>query len=141
VKGHRASSISRFLAVLVMLRSWLAMTNHCALAMMHRAAAAAPEESLPPCHRKAPAKPQDAPCQDMSQCCTGAKASLAEKVEVKFDASQFHFHAYAVVEMLVAFTSAAAAPAELEHGPPRAISFAELVLQRSVLTHAPPFGV
>jgi hypothetical protein len=42
--------------------------------------------------------------------------------------------------VFIVHQSRAAAPLLLDTGPPGAFSFAELILQRSLLAHAPPFG-
>jgi len=122
-----------------MLLSWFVITNHCALARLQQRVAA--EEDVPPCHRKkqAPEK-QEAPCQNMAQCCQAVKASLSGKAEVKFDASKFQLQLFAIVQVLAAQLVQPERPAVFDHGPPRAISFAEAVLQRSLLSHAPPLA-
>ncbi len=77
------------------------------------------------------------------QCCKAINgAPVPAKAEVKFDASKFQLQVFFPVEVLA---PQGAMPALIslarDHGPPRSISFAESVLQRSLLSHAPPFSV
>ena len=132
VKAFRSSSVSRCFVVAVMLLSWLVITNHCALGRMQVATG---EHTH--CH---PAKSDDgkkSPGDGMRECCRAVKASLASQVEFKFDVGQFQFHS---VAFLMTFVPVLQRAPEilLDHGPPRAVSFAEIVLQQSLLSHAPP---
>lgn len=138
MKAFRATSISRFL-VAVMMLSWFVITNHCALARMqpHQAM----QEDAPPCHKKKQASGTEAPCQEMMQCCKAVKASLPGKAEVKFDPFKFQVQVFAVLQLLAAQVAQPAPPFLFDRGPPRAASFAETVLQRSLLSHAPPLAV
>jgi hypothetical protein len=117
-----------------MLLSWLILTNHCALGLMRVAAKAKVEHDC--CHgasrepaREAPAGPQ--------QCCKDIKAALpAPDAKLHLNAEEYVFP---TVQILPPEHFEMGLPASLEHGPPlRSVSFAELVLQRSVLSHAPP---
>jgi hypothetical protein len=140
VKAFRATSISRFLVAAIMMLSWFAITNHCALAGMqptHKAV----QEDASCCYQKKQVPGTEAPCQEMMQCCKAVKASLSGKAEVKFDPSKFRLQIFAVPELLTAQVAQPASPFLFDRGPPRAASFAETVLQRSLLSHAPPFGV
>ena len=61
------------------------------------------------------------------------------KVDVKYGAALF-----TLIDFVLTAVPSAVAPqtaSELDTGPPRSISFAELILQRSLLSHAPPFAV
>jgi hypothetical protein len=98
------------------------------------------EEDVPPCHRKKQAPGKDAPCQQMAQCCKAVKASLSGKAEVKFDPSKLQLQVFSVVQLLAAQVGQPAPLFIFDHGPPRAASFAETVLQRSLLSHAPPLA-
>ena len=118
-----------------MLLSWLILTNHCALGMMRPTRKAEVEHSC--CHggshkpaNKAPEVPQ--------QCCKDIKASLASvDAKLHLPAEEYVFFIALIFprELLQSV-----AMVSFEHGPPppRAVSFAELVLQRSLLSHAPP---
>lgn len=138
MKAFRTPTISRFLVVAVMLLSWFVITNHCALARMQAQMAAQDEAEC--CHKKGQAPEKEAPCQELAQCCKAVKASLSGKAEVKFDTSNFQIQYFAILQVLAAQTAQPAQELIFDHGPPRAVSFAESVLQRSLLSHAPPFA-
>lgn len=136
MKALRASSFNRCLVVAVMLLSWLVVTNHCALGFMQAARGAETEHAH--CH----ASPGDAgkkgPVDSTCECCRMIKASLAGHPEFKFDAAQFSLPAWAIIEVLSAPAGDSVSAFIHDHGPPRAVSFAESVLQRSLQSHAPP---
>jgi hypothetical protein len=73
-------------------------------------------------------------------CCKLLRATLAKTTDgTGYDTSVFVWQPY----LLAALFSAddlqpASLPEELDTGPPFYLSFAESVLQRSVLAHAPP---
>ena len=134
VKALRASLFSRLLVVAVMLLSWLVITNHCALGLMQGAGT---EHAH--CHAAKSDDGKNAPGDGMRECCRAIKASLASQKECQFAGSQFQPRVYAVVELICAPVEKPVAGFSLDHGPPRAVSFAEIVLQRSLLSHAPPF--
>lgn len=92
------------------------------------------------CHKKGQAPEKEAPCQELAQCCQAVKASLSGKAEVKFDTSNFQIQYFAILQVLAAQSARPAQELVFDHGPPRAVSFAESVLQRSLLSHAPPFA-
>lgn len=79
----------------------------------------------------------------MRDCCKSIQgAQVPEKAEVKFDAAKLQIQLFALLQMFApAGTGRDLSPLVFEHGPPRAVSFAEAVLQRSLLSHAPPFAV
>ena len=122
-----------------MMLSWVVLTNHCALARMQAQLAA--DEETPCCHLQKQAPEKEVPCPELAQCCKAAKASLSGKSEAKFDASNFQLQLFAILEVLTAPLARPAQELVFDHGPPRAVSFAEAVLQRSLLSHAPPFAV
>jgi hypothetical protein len=138
VSAFRTPTISRFLVVAVMLLSWVVITNHCALARMQAQMAAQDEAEC--CHKKGQASEKEAPCRELARCCQAVKASLSGKAEVKFDASKFQVQFFAILQAPTAQNAKPAQDLVFDHGPPRAVSFAESVLQRSLLSHAPPFA-
>lgn len=79
----------------------------------------------------------------MQQCCKSIHGTLApEKVEAKFEAAKFQLQLYVLIQMLApALSERALSSFIFDYGPPQAVSFAESVLQRSLLSHAPPFAV
>jgi len=118
--------------------SWIAIANHCAFAAM----AAKPDSVQTNCpfHSKS-AKQKQEPGQ--LQCCKVLRAVVFAQTkswgrdEAKFSDVDLRFEEF----MLVALLPNAQASSSLDTGPPGARSFAELILQRSLLGHAPPFLV
>jgi hypothetical protein len=136
VKAFRASPISRCLVVAVMLLSWLVVTNHCALGgMLAKTACSATHTH---CHAAANDSGKKAPGDGMRECCQTIKASLADRAEFDFAAAAFQFQVAAIFSVIVAPVTNSVPGLYRDHGPPRASSFAEIVLQRSLLSHAPP---
>ena len=119
-----------------MLLSWLVVTNHCALGFMQAALSAKGEHAH--CHARPSDDGQKAPADGMRECCRVIKASLASKTDFQFETAQLQLQAFILLDVLCA-PEGDLAPAFIhDYGPPRAISFAESVLQRSLLSHAPP---
>jgi len=122
--------------VAVMLFSWLVVTNHCALGFMQAALSAKTEHAH--CHASTSDDGRKAPAEGMRECCRVIKASLASKAEFHFDTVQIQLYAFIILDALCA-PGRDSAPAFIhDHGPPGVVSFAEAVLQRSLLSHAPP---
>lgn len=119
-----------------MLFSWLLITNHCALGFMQAALSAKTEHAH--CHASTSDDGQKAPAEGMRECCRVIKASLASKTEFNFETTQLQLHAFIILDALSA-PDRDSVPAFIhDHGPPGVVSFAEAVLQRSLLSHAPP---
>jgi hypothetical protein len=78
------------------------------------------------------------PAEGMRECCRAIKASLPGKALCKFDDARFERCLYAAIDWVLLPATESAAGIFLDHGPPPAASFAETVLQRSLLSHAPP---
>ena len=117
--------------------AWLVASNHCAFGLMKGTAQTAGAHAG--CHncQSEPAKPLPASGGDR-ECCKALQGLPADtaKVEAKYDTALFallDFALTAVPTVVVAQPVAAG-----DTGPPRALSFAERILQRSVLSHAPP---
>ena len=136
---RRHSSPLRTLVVAVLMTAWLVASNHCAIGLMKPAAGTAATQSV--CHscKSEPSKPQPASGGDR-ECCKALQGMPADtvKADVKYNEALF-----TLVDFVVMAEPSAAAPqtaSEPATGPPPSISFAELILQRSLLTHAPPFA-
>jgi hypothetical protein len=132
------TAIARCAVVAVAICSWIAVTNHCAFAAAAKDIDKARSEC--PFHSK-PVKQKDQSSQ--VQCCKILRAVVFAKTkdwardDAKFCDTNF------LVQTGGAFIlhlSRPVAPLLLDTGPPGAFSFAELILQRSLLAHAPPFG-
>jgi hypothetical protein len=116
--------------------AWFAISNHCALGAIEAHAG----KPVPHCHdhQSSPVQPNGG--DQESPCCKTLRATLATPVkapEVQPDASLF---AYDFVSQIRAYDDR-----QLERvsyfadtGPPGSSTFAEMVLQRSMLSHAPP---
>ena len=144
MKTIRSQHFTRILVGVVTLLGWIALSNHCALAGMlgdMRKAAHAAGES-PCCHKKVPVPGKEAPCQQMPQgCCktlsvvTPDGAKLPDKAQADIVKAPLDFHS---VVLILPPEKISAAPETSP--PPDSPTFAELVLQRSLLSHAPPFA-
>ncbi len=115
--------------------AWTVASNHCAFAALKSVA----PNSHSCCAAKKPAK-QELPSL---QCCEAFNVPIPEQVT----APQGQFHALKPVwtteeSFAVSAPPPVATAVEFhETGPPGVFSFAESVLNRSLLAHAPPFFV
>ena len=121
--------------------TWLAISNHCALAAIEGPA----KMPMPSCHGTAPASHLPAKHNQKNgiECCKVLRATLltGSKSAVGLNQSHFAIVAYVVAVLPLPAQSVARAPLELDTGPPLLRSFAESVLQRSILAHAPPVSL
>jgi hypothetical protein len=129
-------AIARCLIIAVAICSWFAISNHCAFAALatktDSARVACPFHSKPAKQEKQSAG---------AQCCKTlrAVASVATKSWTRDDAKFSEAdHYYDERALITAYSQTTLAPQFLDTGPPDARSFAELILQRSLLAHAPP---
>ena len=129
-------NFGRAMTVATVICSWLVISNHCAFGAM--AAAVHETQSACPFHSK-PAKPQ--PSSAGIQCCKTLRAvvPVVTKSWARDDAKFSNADLYRGEHTLVtAYSQTTLAPLFLDTGPPDALTFAELTLQRSLLAHAPP---
>ena len=115
--------------------SWIAVSNHCAFAAVATQIDKGQTEC--PFHSK-PAKQKQQSSQ--VQCCKILRAVVPTiaKSWAQGDGYCSHIHFPFQDCRLLAHFRDAPAPLLLDTGPPGAHSFAELILQRSLLAHAPP---
>ena len=128
--------IIRFAIVLTTMVAWLSISNHCALGglITKTDSAVAPMH----CHGNQPA-PSKKSSQEETPCCKMLRATLTSEAKVvKVATETFLPIQYWVVAELIFARETQLSPLEIDTGPPFAGSFAESVLQRSVLAHAPP---
>jgi hypothetical protein len=118
---------------------WLVASNHCALGNFIPATPEAPNAHEHCAGEKpSPASESESTGCDGSKCCKALNAPQAlAKSPLQLDPS------YVQVQLASALVAAPSAQhdapiSELDTGPPGRISFAESVLQRSLLAHAPP---
>jgi len=119
--------------------SWFALANHCVLAV---AVARAQAQTHNCCSKdkagdKTPPKERQ---QGGGECCKTLDVTLAPAVK---NLTGFYCWSVLPAYLIALVTLADAAQStqsatELDTGPPHASSFAETVLQRSILVHAPP---
>jgi hypothetical protein len=122
--------------VVIAICSWFAISNHCAFAAL--AIKTDPVQTGCPFHSK-PAKQEKQSTQ--AQCCKILRAIAsvptkswgahgAKLAHADYDCGERSF--------VIACLQTTPVPHSLDTGPPGAHSFAELILQRSLLAHAPP---
>jgi hypothetical protein len=126
---------ARAFGVLVMLAAWFALSNHCALLALQHVAQA--EHQC--CHTSLPGS-SEPPGSHEGVCCKTLRAvPLESAVKPANPQTADELFATAWVPSSHAGVEAYFAGVVVEAtGPPRSLSFAEVVLQRSVLSHAPP---
>lgn len=124
---------------LVLLAAWLTLSNHCGIAAGRFAAFGAGAEVVHDCCPAKGDSETSSPAPARGVCCKTVRA-LPENGAVKWTPaldgtplSEVMWVALAVLEEPVIAQQVA-----LDTGPPRVSSFAELVLQRSLRSHAPP---
>ena len=118
--------------------SWIAVSNHCAFAAVATEVRKAQAEC--PFHSK-PAKQKEQSSQ--VQCCKILRAVVFAKTKdwARNDAKFCDPNFPIVAGPFAADSSRTVTPLLLDTGPPGAFSFAELILQSSLLAHAPPSRV
>jgi hypothetical protein len=131
------NAITRCAGVAIAICSWIAISNHCAFAAvasdMHKAQTECPFHSKPAKQKEQSSQVQ---CCKILRAVVFAQSRAWERDDAKFSDANFSVEtgAFLVCSMQ------AVAPLLLDTGPPlRAFSFAELILQQSLLAHAPPF--
>ena len=139
----RVHQICRALGACVALFAWFAVSNHCGLAMIH-ALHGMERTAHTCCPSHSGSVPTDSPDAPSKVCCKqlrllpieeGAKLINVHEETCCFEADwSLAFAVHAAEE------ARATSQVGTAGGPPRARSFAEVVLQRSLLSHAPPAG-
>jgi hypothetical protein len=132
------NATTRCAAVAIAICSWIAVSNHCAFAAVASKSDKAQTDC--PFHSK-PAQQKERSSE--VQCCKVLRAVvLANAKDWARDDAKFCDASFPVqTDAFVVYPSRVVAPLLLDTGPPAAFSFAELILQRSLLAHAPPFLV
>ena len=139
VKTLRHHLLLRVAVVALLMVSWVLFTNHCALGMMEPTAQAAKNSELC-CGGKT--GPKHGSPDSLRTCCNIKVTTAPAKAEVTIDTLKFAVQVFVVVPFLTAQEQELRCAGRFfDHGPPRCLSFAESVLQRSLLSHAPPFAV
>jgi hypothetical protein len=140
LRARRALAF-RWVTVTLAAVSWLAVSNHCALGLAaietHQAEALAAHDC---CASDVPAQPK--PTRDSSTPCCKTLQAVSASPGKSFDTN-----VTTIVSAPLDFITAIVARPRasrvahrfLDTGPPGRLTFAESVLQRSILAHAPPF--
>jgi hypothetical protein len=121
--------------------AWLAISNHCVIG----AVGGAGKMPMASCHSTAPANQSPGKHDQKSdvECCKVLRATLLtlSSTLVGADTLAFAAHDY-IIAVISAVDELQLTPViEWDTGPPGADSFAESVLQRSILAHAPPLSL
>ena len=136
----RTNRLLRITIVTMALFGWFVLSNHCALAESLARQARAQAEGGSCCHQSPGSKHDEKPCPQMPQgCCKTLKVAMPDGGKLPSAATADI--APVVVEIFHALTLAADAEiaAAPDIGPPPdSPTFAELVLHRSLRSHAPP---
>ena len=135
------SQAFRLPVVMIAAVSWFGLSNHCALAAIERTASEAPMH----CHGAPTPNSHDAPGgKDKGggvECCKIVRATLSTPIKTVGLADELAFEPYKYLGVVLVLPDPGDQNGifEWDTGPPGADSFAESVLQRSLLAHAPPF--
>jgi hypothetical protein len=135
----RSARLNRARAAFALLSiaAWFSLSNHCALGAITRPVETGVETSECPMH-SAPAKKKPAAklpcCKDLRAVAAKAAANTLP-APIRFVGAREY-----AVEIFVSPPRLAIAVDGLDTGPPGRFSFAESVLQQSILAHAPPLS-
>lgn len=127
----------RTAVVALAMTAWFVAFNHCAVAAF---IAKPPQASAAHSHCAGHQDPTKKGHGDDLPCCKtlSAIASVVKSL-AEYDANSFVAKNYFASDLLILQTQRAVSSSEFnDTGPPDSVSFAESVLQRSILAHAPP---
>jgi len=132
-----SASIPRLLIVIITAFGWFLISNHCVLAEFKSA-----PKAEAGCHRHCGGDQPPGKSKQESgvECCKTLRATLsgAAKDFAGYDSSLFALQLYFIGPVISPHDSGPIPALELDTGPPFVSTFAESVLQRSILAHAPP---
>jgi hypothetical protein len=135
--GSVLGRMNRSFTVLFTIAAWLCLSNHCALGLAPTSSSTSEESEAGACPmHSAPAKKKPA---ENPPCCKDLRATAVHAVK-NFGAQAGQLvgvsdYAPAIFQTPPRLVTAVKG---LDTGPPGCYSFAELVLQKSMLSHAPP---
>jgi hypothetical protein len=130
-------SMARLLTVIVTVVAWFFISNHCVLAEFKPGPKARASCHQPCCGNQPPVKSEQ---ESGVECCKTLRATLSEATKdfAGYDSSLFALQLYLIGPVPSTNDSDSISVLESGTGPPFAKTFAESVLQRSILAHAPP---
>lgn len=133
----RSVSMARLLTVVITAVAWFLISNHCVLAELQTVPKAKMSCHKPCCDSQSPAKDKS---ERSTECCKTLRATLSATAKdfAGYDSSLFALQLYFVGAVISTNDSGPVPVLELNTGPPFVSTFAESVLQRSILAHAPP---
>jgi hypothetical protein len=139
VVNQRLATLGRSATILISIVAWFSISNHCALGTLEHTRSASVH---PACHGN-PSEPKKSPVNgEGAPCC---KLLRATPVQPTQSVAQNHFTgllpAWFAAILVLCKQLHWRQSFELDTGPPFSESFAESVLQRSILAHAPPFAL
>ena len=136
----RGASMARLPMVSITAVAWFFISNHCVLAELQRASETKASCHQPCCGNQPPAKNKT---ESATECCKTLRATLtgAAKDFAGYDSSLFALQLYFIGPIISTNAARPVPILELDTGPPFVHTFAESVLQRSILAHAPPIFV
>ena len=123
----------RSLVVFLALSAWFTLSNHCALGAIAPSAESASEMGGCPMH----SAPKKIPATK-TPCCKDLRATVAKSVAANPIALRLIGSLDYAPEIFLSLSRFAIEIENLDTGPPVCFSFAESVLQESMLAHAPP---
>jgi len=132
----------RISVVLTTIVAWLSISNHCAVGAMVAAKTRSPMAQMH-CHGNQPS-PSKKSSEEEMPCCKVLRATLAGQGKTVQIASKnfLPIPKWTLAQVIFADKAQLHRPLqELNTGPPFVDSFAESVLQRSLLAHAPPVSL
>jgi hypothetical protein len=141
IVNEAMATLRRLAIVTLTVAGWFSISNHCALAgLIERTAQ--PAMTQMHCHggQQVPSKKGG---DEQMPCCKLLRATLVTMAKsfTGHYASTFTITSYFVAPTAFRDRFPANASFELDTGPPFARSFAESVLQQSILAHAPPLSL
>jgi hypothetical protein len=128
----------RCTTVLFTLAAWLVLSNHCLFGSTEATADPVAPADECPMHSASPAKQKEKPAAKIP-CCKEIRAVVVKSITktLTLAARSFAGQEFATVAFPIPPRQTAELHA-LDTGPPGLLSFAETVLQESMLAHAPP---
>ena len=140
---HRARDKAIHISVvLTTVVAWFSISNHCAVGAMVAAKTQSPMAQMH-CHGNQPS-PQKKSSEEEMPCCKVLRATIAGQGKIVQVANKdfLPIPKWIIAQTIFADeTQLRRLPQELDTGPRFAGSFAESVLQRSLLAHAPPVSL
>lgn len=135
---QQSAKPSAVIIVLMSAVAWLAISNHCALAVLRPAADALAIHAR--CHSDSPSPAKKTNDEELP-CCKVLRATIASNLAAPADLQTgvMRTQDFITAELLtLGEDHVQPLPEEIDTGPPFASSYAELILQRSLFAHAPP---